>query len=201
MPINKITSSRRAKGAIAAVIAAAVGGMVALFPGEKPVHDDVALATTHLVQPWEGRHLRAYLDKLAKPSVWTICDGDTTNVRPGMVETQAGCDKRLAVKMERDYRPPLVNCVQAWDKQPLSWRAMMISLAWNVGTGAACRSTAARIVNQATILKAKPNYTASCHAATAFNKAGGRVYIGLVNRREMGDKTRMGEAELCVSGL
>lgn len=194
MPVNKIRPSKRAGAALAAVMAATVSGYVALFPGEKPVHDDVALASTYLVQPWEGRALVAYLDKLAKPPVWTICDGDTTNVKPGMIETPEGCNKRLATKMEKNYRPPLVKCVDGWDRKPLSWRGMMISLAWNIGTGAACSSTAAKLGRLG-------QYRASCEAATAFNKAGGRVYIGLVNRREMGDKTRIGEAELCVTGL
>lgn len=193
-PINKIRPSKRAAGAIAGILAVAVGGMVALFPGQKPVHDDTALAVRTLVQPWEGRSLKAYLDTLPKKPVWTICDGDTDNVTPNMVETPQGCDKRLATKMERDYRPPLVKCITGWDGKPLSWRAMMISLSWNVGTGAACGSTAAR-------LGIAGQFKASCEAATAFNKAGGRVYIGLVNRREMGDANRIGEAELCVTGL
>jgi len=194
MPLNKIRPSGRAKAAIAAIVAVAIGGMVALFPGQPPVHDDVALAINTLVQPWEGRKLRAYLDTLARPAVWTICDGDTTNVKPGMVETPAGCDKRLAVKMERDYRPPLVRCINGWEEQPLSWRSMMISLAWNIGPARACSSTAAR-------LGTAGRFWDSCIAATAFNKAGGQVRIGLVNRREMGDAQRIGEAELCVSGI
>ncbi|MNW16158.1 hypothetical protein D3C71_2149160 [compost metagenome] len=44
-------------------------------------------------------------------------------------------------------------------------------------------------------------YRESCEAATAWNKAGGKVLRGLVLRREMGDEKRIGEAELCVSGL
>jgi len=194
MPVNKIRTSGRAKTAIGAIVAVAVGGMVALFPGQPAVHDDTALAIRTLVGPWEGRSLKAYLDTLPTKPVWTICDGDTTNVKPGMVETPAGCDKRLTVKMERDYRPPLVKCIADFEKKPLSWRAMMISLGWNIGTGATCNSTAARLGRLG-------QYRASCEAATAFNKAGGRVYIGLVNRREMGDATRIGEAELCVTGL
>ncbi|NTG94263.1 lysozyme [Rhizobium rhizogenes] len=194
MPITKLRASPRAKGAIAAVVAATVSGYVALFPGEKPVHDDVALASTALVQPWEGRSLRAYIDTLPTKPVWTICDGDTDNVRSGMVETQQGCNKRLAVKMERDYRPALVKCVPGWDSKPLSWRSMMLSLSWNIGTGGACSSTAARLGREG-------QYQASCNAATAFNKAGGRVIIGLAKRREMGDSSRIGEGELCVSGL
>jgi GH24 family phage-related lysozyme (muramidase) len=194
MARKPIAASARARGAIAAIVAASIGGMVALFPHEPPVPDDVALAVTALVQPWEGRALKAYLDRIAKPPVWTVCDGDTDNVKPGMVETPAGCDRRLSVKLVRDYRAPLTRCIASWGKRPLSWRAMMLSLSWNIGVVAACKSSAAR-------LGIGGQYYASCIAATAFNKAGGRFVIGLANRREMGDATRIGEAELCVTGL
>lgn len=194
MPTSKLRPTKRASVAIGAVAAAAIGGYVALFPGAAPVPDDVALAVTVLVKPWEGRSLRAYLDTVAKPPVWTICDGDTKGVRPGMVETAAGCDRRLASRIVRDYRARLVACVPNWPTAPLSWRAMMTSLAWNIGVDAACRSTAARLGRAGRWLE-------SCTAATAFNRAGGRMVIGLANRRGMGDATRIGEGELCASGL
>lgn len=191
--MRKIVASKRAAVAIAAVVAASIGGMVAIFGGTR-VPDDVALAVTALVQPWEGRRLNAYLDKVARPPVWTICDGDTQNVKAGMVETPAGCDKRLIGRLMRDFRPKLVTCIAGFDKKPLSWRAMMNSLSWNIGTGAACKSTAARLGREG-------KYHESCIAATVFNRAGGQMIIGLVNRRTMGDAKRIGEAELCVTGL
>lgn len=195
MATIKLAPTRRARAAIAAVLlSAGAGGTLALMPGAAPVPDDVALAVTVLVKPWEGRSLRAYLDTVAKPPVWTICDGDTKGVRPGMVETAAGCDRRLASRIVRDYRARLVACVPNWPAAPLSWRAMMTSLAWNIGVDAACRSTAARLGRAGRWLE-------SCTAATAFNRAGGRMVIGLANRRGMGDATRIGEGELCASGL
>lgn len=197
MAKNKLRPTKRASALIASIVAASVAGYVALFPGQAAVHDDVALAIK-TAMPWEGRHLKAYRDVVG---VLTICDGDTTDVRPGQVETPEGCDRRTAQKMERVYRPALVKCVTDWDGQPLAWRGMMLSLAWNIGTGAACKSTATRIVNDAERLGKTPNYIASCEAATRFNRAGGRVFIGLVNRREMGDAKRIGEGELCVSGI
>lgn len=191
----KIRATPRAKAAIAAIImAAGTSGMVAIFPGQQSLPDDAALAVKTLVVPWEGDALKAYLDKIAKPPVWTICNGDTDNVKPGMVETQAGCNQRLAVKIVRDYRKPLTQCIANWSNKPLSWRAMMLSLSWNIGVRATCNSTAARLGREG-------KYQQSCIAATAFNKAGGRMVIGLVKRREMGDPSRIGEAELCVSGL
>ena len=194
MATIKLAPTRRARAAIAAVLlSAGVGGTLALMPGAAPVPDDVALAVTVLVKPWEGRSLRAYLDTVAKPPVWTICDGDTKGVRPGMVETAAGCDRRLASRIVRDYRARLVACVPNWPAAPLGWRAMMTSLAWNIGVDAACRSTAARLGRAGRWLE-------SCTAATAFNRAGGRMVVGLANRRGMGDAARIGEGELCVSG-
>lgn len=192
MPINKIAPTKRGKAAIAAVVAASIGGFATIFGGYR-VPDDVALAVK-VIQPWEGRALVAYYDRLAKPPVWTICDGDTNGVKLGMVETEAGCDKRLAVKLVNDYRAPLVKCTGDWDRRPISWRAAMLSLSWNIGTSGACNSTALKLAKVG-------KYRESCEAATAWNKAGGKVLRGLVLRREMGDEKRVGEAELCVSGL
>lgn len=189
----KLMPSKRAAAAIAAVVAASIGGY-AVMPGTgERVPDDVLLASTYLVRPWEGRELRAYPDPATGGAPWTICDGDTLGVRPGMVETPAGCDKRLVRRME-GFRARLVACLPGFAAMPLAWRGMMNSLAYNLGTGAACNSTAARLGKAG-------RFVESCNAATAFNRAGGRVWIGLVKRREMGDASRLGEGELCITGV
>jgi GH24 family phage-related lysozyme (muramidase) len=186
--------SRRARNAIAAIVAlAAAGGGFVVMSGGARVPDDVALAATHLVSPWEGRELEAYPDPATGGEPWTICDGDTVGVRPGMVETAAGCEARLSRRMLQ-FRAQLVACIARFERAPLSWRAMMNSLSYNIGTGAACRSTAAR-------LGMAGRYAESCKAATAFNRANGRVMIGLVKRRTSGDAQRIGEHELCAAGL
>ncbi|TGP22283.1 MULTISPECIES: lysozyme [unclassified Mesorhizobium] len=193
MPMNKIRPTGRAGKAIAAVlamVAVTIGGV--RYINGTP--DDVVLASDYLVNPWEGEVLKAYLDRVADPPIWTICAGDTQNVKPGMVETPAGCKARLERRMTKEFRPALVKCIPGFNGKPISWRAMMDSLAWNIGSRAACNSRAAAF-------GAAGKYHESCIAATAFNKAGGRVIIGLVKRREMGDASRIGEAELCVSGL
>ncbi len=195
MATIKLSPTRRARAAIAAVVVAAgAGGTVALMPGATPVPDDVALAVEVLVKPWEGRSLTAYLDTIAQPPVWTICDGDTVGVRPGMVETPVGCDRRLAGKIVRDYRAKLTACIANWPAAPLGWRAMMDSLAWNIGANAVCGSTAARLGRAG-------RWQESCTAATAFNRVGGRMVVGLARRRGMGDAARIGEGELCASGV
>jgi len=193
MPINKIRSSGRARAAIAAVLAM-VGVTIGGVRYINGTPDDVVLASTYLVEPWEGEVLKAYLDRIPKPPVWTICAGDTQNVKPGMVETPAGCKARLERRMIKEFRPALVACIPGFNKAPISWRAMMDSLAWNIGSRAACNSRAAAY-------GIKQMWVASCNAATAFNRSGGRVIIGLVKRRESGDATRIGEGELCVSDI
>lgn len=187
-------ASKRAKTAIAAVVAlaAAGGGFVVMSSGER-VPDDIALAATYLVSPWEGRELRAYPDPATGGAPWTICDGDTVGVTRGMVETPAGCDARLSRRMI-DFRRVLVACIAGFEAKPLSWRAMMNSLSYNIGPGRTCGSTAASRGRAGL-------YADSCKAAIAFNKANGRVMIGLVKRRGYGDAARIGEQELCEAGL
>lgn len=51
-----------------------------------------SILATVLWPQQEGSSLVAYQDSIG---VWTICQGDTQGVRPGMVETPAGCKARL----------------------------------------------------------------------------------------------------------
>jgi len=192
----KLNVTNRAKAAIGAIMAIAfsVGGGLMVNTANGPTPAAIVLASETLVQPWEGRVLTAYLDTIPNPDIWTICDGDTDNVRAGMVETPAGCDRRLQRRMSREFYPALVQCIGGFDRKPLAWQAMMLSLAWNIGWGATCNSTAAKLGRQGKFLE-------SCEAATRFNRSGGRVVIGLVKRRENGDGTRIGEGELCVTGV
>lgn len=151
----------------------------------------VALATTYLIQPWEGRRLTAYQDIVG---AWTICDGETQGVKPGMKKTHAECDAMTLRRVENDYYKPLTKCIKGYTAAPVSLQASLLSAAYNVGVRAICTSTAAR-------LAAARRYEEACHAITRFNRAGGRVIRGLKLRREYGDKNRIGELELCLEGL
>lgn len=151
----------------------------------------VALAITALIQPWEGRELKAYRDIVG---VWTICDGETKGVKPGMVKTDAECDAMLLGRVENDFYRPLTVCIPGYAGMPVSLQASMLSAAYNVGVGAICKSTAAR--------RAKAgDYRGACEAITRFNRAAGKVIRGLKLRREYGDASRIGELELCLEGL
>lgn len=195
MPINKITSSKRARNAIAGVLAlaAAIGGMLYSTTDDgRRYPTAVVLSAEKLIKPWEGIVFKSHWDTFGK--VWDICYGETKGIKPGMVKTQAECDEMLYRRVYADYYLPLTKCVSNFTEAPISVQASMISGAYNFGVRGWCGSTAAKMV------KAK-QYRAACERQTAWNKAGGQVLRGLVNRREMGDAQRIGEAELCVSGL
>lgn len=151
----------------------------------------IALSISALISPWEGRSLVAYPDIV---KVWTICDGETQGVKPGMTATNAQCDAMLLRRVENDFYKPLTSCIVGFKAAPVSWQAAAVSLSYNVGVRAACSSTAAQLARQG-------RFKESCSAMTRFNRAGGRVVPGLQRRRENGDANRIGEYELCVEGL
>ncbi|MBB4005790.1 lysozyme [Allorhizobium taibaishanense] len=210
MPINKITATKRGKAAVAASLAAAiVGGWVAFFsPGtttpaqierayveQQMTPPAVEMAIDRLIKPYEGLRLVSYQDIVG---VWTVCYGETVvdgkPVRAGMSFTPQQCESMLKKRVFYDYYLPLAKRVKGFLTAPDSVQASMISGAYNFGTEGQIRSTAARLVTQG-------KFRQACEAQTAWNRAGGKVVNGLVIRREMGDAQRLGEAELCVSGL
>lgn len=142
---------------------------------------DGALEVRHVRGP---QYLAAYADIVG---VWTICDGDTKNVRPGMVETQAGCRDRLERQLIA-HAKPVLRCVPDLARpERQNQLVASVSLAYNIGTSGFCRSTAARRFNAG-------NWRGGCDAFLMWNKAGGRVVRGLALRRER-------ERALCLKGL
>ncbi|MBO9194314.1 lysozyme [Rhizobium sp. 16-449-1b] len=195
-PINKIRASTRGKQAIAAaVLAAMLAGGASFFADSKPPVA-VILATDSLIKPWEGLVLKSHWDPYAK--IYDICYGETRiNGKPvtaGMSFTKAQCDEILERRVYNDYYLPLTKSIKGFKSFPTSVQAVQISGAYNFGIGGMANSTAARLATQG-------RYREACEAQTAWNRAGGQVVQGLVKRREMGDAQRIGEAELCVSGL
>ncbi|RWB68361.1 lysozyme [Mesorhizobium sp.] len=154
----------------------------------------IKLAVEQLIMPWEGLRTTAYLDTLPKKHIWTVCYGETLGVKKGMKFTKAECESKLIDRVIYDYYLPLVDGVPGYIDAPISLQASMISGAYNYGVQRQIDSTTADRVGER-------RYHDACLAQTAFNRAGGRVLPGLVKRRENGDAQRIGEAELCVSGL
>lgn len=127
------------------------------------------------VSYWEGRSLRAYQDIVG---VWTICEGITKGVKPGDVATSAECDRRLAQELQ-EHAQGLSACIDDKAERQLSVRSSMALLSWtyNVGVGAACRSTLVRKLNQ-------QDWKAVCPELKRWVNAGGKKIRGLVRRRE-----------------
>jgi lysozyme len=132
----------------------------------------------------EGTEYRAYKDIV---STWTVCSGDTANVRPGMVETPEGCRKRLEHQLIA-HAEPVLKCVPWLAAEGRDYpRAASVSLAYNIGTTAFCRSTAAKRFNAG-------DWRGGCDAFLMWTKAGGKEVRGLRLRRER-------ERALCLRGL
>lgn len=152
-----------------------------------PVADDVfSQAAIPFVGRLEGLRLEAYQDVVG---VWTVCYGETKGVKPGDQYTRAQCEAMLAAEI-LEYRAGLHRYFAAdtlGQRLPV-WRDVAFaSLAYNAGVPAIGKSTATRRLNAG-------NVAGACEAMTWWNKAGGRVIRGLVNRRTE-------ERALCLRGL
>ncbi len=134
------------------------------------------------VGAWEGMKTQAYRDIVG---VSTICYGETKGVKMGDTATKAECDAMLDVSL-KEHEAGMRSCLKAPEKIPIKTYLAMISLSYNIGTGAFCRSTARRRLNAG-------DWAGACEAATWFNRAGGRKVQGLVNRRQ-------DEYKMCMQG-
>ncbi len=132
----------------------------------------------------EGFRLAAYRDIVG---VVTICNGDTKNVRMGMVETPEGCRRRLEAQLVAHAKPVMACTPSLSEPGRDHQRAAAVSLAYNVGVGAWCRSSADRLFDAG-------NWRGGCDAFLRWNRAGGREIRGLTLRRQR-------ERALCLKGL
>jgi len=143
--------SRRAVGGIAGS-AAALATAVAFIGG------------------WEGLETKAYRDIVG---VWTVCYGETKGVQPGDRYSVAECDEMLKDEI-LSYERGLDRCLKA--DVPVGAKIAFVSWTYNVGVGAACKSTLVRKANAGDLVGA-------CNELPRWNKAGGRTIKGLTNRR------------------
>jgi lysozyme len=144
-----------------------------------------ALIVTPFVSGWESGgtpRLVAYQDIV---KVWTICGGETLNVKPGMVETIDGCKAREEAALIR-HAEPVLACTPILRSHPNQLSAS-ISLAYNIGTSGYCKSTVARRFKAG-------DWRGACDAFLMWNKAGGQVVRGL-------DRRRRAERDLCLKEL
>lgn len=138
------------------------------------------LIAAPFIAGWEGKRNDPYRDIVG---VWTVCFGETR------VNMRRYSDAECLNMLERetgDFANQVLQCTPSLQSRPYQLAAAT-SLAYNVGVGAYCRSTADRQFDAG-------NWRGGCDAILRWNKAGGRVVQGLVNRRKA-------ERQLCLTGL
>jgi lysozyme len=133
------------------------------------------------VAGYEGLRTVAYLDPVGVP---TVCFGETNNVRLGMKFSTEQCNQMLAQRII-EFDDAVTACLRyAPTHGP---RTAFVSLAYNIGTVAFCRSTLAQYARAGDIF-------AACNEIPKFVYAGGVVWPGLVKRRAE-------EQQLCLSSF
>jgi lysozyme len=129
----------------------------------------------------EGYRSKAYRDSIGVP---TICFGETKGVHIGDVKTRAECESMFVTRLDG-----FANAVERCVRRPMSAKTEVafVSLAYNIGEGAFCRSSVVHLYNEGHSREA-------CDAMLHFNRAGGRVLAGLTSRRRH-------ERQLCLEDL
>ncbi|ODU22788.1 MAG: glycosyl hydrolase [Sphingomonas sp. SCN 67-18] len=133
---------------------------------------------TVTVATHEGEERVGYVDIAG---IATKCFGDTNDAVVGKRYTREECEASLERQLIA-HAEPIMKCTPGLKGRPYA-TAASVSLAYNIGTKAFCNSTAARRFNAGDV-------AGGCSAILMWNKAGGRVVQGLVNRR-------LNEAALC----
>ena len=119
----------------------------------------------------EGYVGQAYRDIVG---VWTIGFGTTEGVKPGdRIEPVQALQRKMADV--RKFEGALKRCVTV----PLHQHEYdaFLSLAYNIGPGAFCRSTLVRKLNAG-------DYASACAEILRWDKAGGKTVAGLTKRRQ-----------------
>jgi lysozyme len=130
----------------------------------------------------EGREHKPYRDIVG---VWTVCDGITgPDVIHGKTYTDSECNA-LTIKHLDAHGTQLLDCIHVRITQGMY--EALASWAYNVGTAAACKSTALRLINA-------KQYRDGCLNLLRWNKAGGQEVRGLTLRRQR-------EAEKCLANI
>jgi len=128
-------------------------------------------ATVALVAAAEGLVTHTYPDVGGVP---TYCYGETKDAQWGKTYTKEQCDEKLAARLV-EFNRGVDSCV--FVELPDSRRAALVSLSYNIGVPAFCKSTVVRKLNAGDVV-------GGCDAILMWNKVKGVVWRGLTNRRE-----------------
>lgn len=130
----------------------------------------IAIATA-LVSAAEGLVTSTYPDVGGVP---TYCYGETKGAEWGKTYTKEQCDEKLAARLV-EFNEGVNSCV--FVELPDTRRAALVSLSYNIGVSAFCKSTVVRKLNAGDV-------QGGCDAMLMWNKVNGVVWRGLTNRRQ-----------------
>ena len=136
-------------------------------------------AGVEMIKAWEGCRLTAYPDPATKAEPYTIGYGITSAagvgpVRKGMTITAQQAEDMLVMALSR-YEASVSKALKRVPNQ--NQFDAMVSLCWNIGEGAFAGSSVIWRFNTGDV-------TGAADAFRMWNKGGGKVMPGLVNRRE-----------------
>ena len=143
----------------------------------------VAATAIALVGAFEGLRLAAYRDPIGIP---TICYGSTKGVKIGDKATKAECDALLVDELI-EHEQGMRRCLREPDKLTDGQYIAFLSLTYNIGVGAFCKSTAAKLINAG-------DMAGACAQISRWDKAAGIRLPGLVKRRAE-------ERRICERGI
>lgn len=131
----------------------------------------ISQAGIEAIKDFEGVRLKAYDDGVGIP---TIGVGHTKGVRWGDTATMAQVDAWL-----REDLSDAENAVNSYVTVPLQQSQFdaLVSLVFNIGTGAFAKSTLLKLLNQG-------DYIGAAGQFLVWIRAGGKVLAGLEKRRK-----------------
>lgn len=143
-----------------------------------------AQTTITLVEQFEGYVPEAYLDPVG---ILAKCYGDTTNVKPGAKYSFEECARSLNSCLAETTKP-IFRCVPDLYSAPSKVQAAFASMAYNIGPGAFCQSSVAKLAKNGEWEKA------CVRISQIYKTAKGKPLPGLETRRNT-------ESALCLEGL
>ncbi|MBC3249271.1 lysozyme [Serratia fonticola] len=157
---------------------AAVLLLAVLLPDFSQLH--TSMAGLELIANLEGCRLSPYQ---CSAGVWTSGIGHTAGVKPGRAISERDAAVNLVADVMQVERQ-LARCMPVVMPQPVY--DAVVSFAFNVGTGAACKSTLAHFINQR-------QWPQACNQLPRWVYVNGVKSTGLANRRAS-------ERALCMTG-
>lgn len=124
---------------------------------------------------FESCKLTAYPDPGTGNDPWTIGWGDTgPDVKPGLTITQDEADARFSKRLSGEFEPGVTKALQ----RPATQAEFdaMVCLAYNIGVSAFTNSTLMRLFNRG-------DYAGAAEQFLVWNRAGGKIMLGLRRRR------------------